>query len=358
MRYTIRPTFLAHKVNEDGFGTIRIALTIDRDITYHATTYRIHKKQWDQKKRIVVDHPNAAIINIDLRRQIAKIEKQIVESKLQDLPVTSKIISGEDIKQRSFYAFAKEVRNDQKELNRVKAFAGGSLLLSEIDVTFLRKFQKHEEARGMANNTINTSFKYIRRIINQARAEKLLKENPFDDFEMVKYKQSDRTYLTEKELQKLLSRADDLTSSMRTTAYYFLLGAFSGLRHSDWGRFNYDTMVEGGFLKIRAKKNKRHVVLPIGKSLKKVIEVVKDFPPPLTNQKCNVMLKAIGSVVGIRKELTTHVARHSFGCLCAANRIPKSVTAELMGITTATVEVYYHLTGENIKEQAAALLKI
>lgn len=110
---------------------------------------------------------------------------------------------------------------------------------------------------------------------------------------------------------------------MRNTAYYFLLGSYSGLRHSDWVRFNYETMVEDGFLKLRAKKNKKYVVMLIGKTLNKILHVVKELPPPMSNQKCNVMLKAIGTSVAIKKELTTHVARHSFGCMCAANKIPK-----------------------------------
>ena len=67
------------------------------------------------------------------------------------------------------------------------------------------------------------------------------------------------------------------------------------------------------------------------------------------------MLKAIADGAGIAKQLTTHAARHSFGYLCASNKIPKSVTAELMGVNTHTVEVYYHLAGENIIQQAQVL---
>lgn len=363
MSHTVRPAFLAHKVNEEGYGTIRIALTINRVVTYHATTHRIHSSQWDAKKRLVVNHENAGLMNIDLRREVAKVERQILENKLQDIPVTHKIVKDGNVKDRSFYAYAREVRKEEKELTRLKNFAGGGLLLSEIDTAFLRKYEAHERGRGQAQNTINQTFKYLRRITNQALAEGLIKASPFKGFLFPKYVQSERIYLIESELKKVSKLLDkDLPENLYTTLSFFLLGAYSGLRHSDWEQFDYDKRVEGEFLKLRPGKTKntsgKWVVLPIGPTLRKILRIVRKLPPPVSNQKCNVMLKAIGSLAGLRKELTTHVARHSFGYLCASNGLPKSVTAELLGVNAKTVEVYYHLSGENIKKQAAILKTI
>lgn len=353
--YTIRPTILKHKANASGITSIRICVTVNRKQTYVATEHRIHTDQWDEERAQVTGHENAALINISLRRKIAEMERTFINNNLEGVPVTKRLIHGFSGMDRSFVQFAREIRPVEKEITRVTNFAGLDLMLSEINVTFLRRYEHHERKRGMANNTMNTTFKYLRRIMTQAKAEKLIKENPFDEFEMVRYQQTDRVYLTMEELQLIIDKVDDFTGSMRTTVYYFLLGAFSGLRHSDWGRFNYATMVEHGYMKIRTKKNKKHVVLPIGKTLNKILKVAKTLPPPMSNQKCNVMLKAIAVSVGLKKELTTHVARHSFGYMCASNRIPKSVTAELMGVHISTVEVYYHLSGQNIIDQAAIL---
>ena len=54
---------------------------------------------------------------------------------------------------------------------------------------------------------------------------------------------------------------------MYNTLTWFLFGCYTGLRHSDWEQFDYKKRVEGEFLKLRAKKNGRWVVLPIGKTL-------------------------------------------------------------------------------------------
>lgn len=356
MKYTVRPVFLAHKTNEDGLGTIRIALTIDRVITYQVTTYRIHKTQWDPKKRTVINHPNAGLINIDLKREVAKVEDRVLNNKLQSIPVTHKLIKEESIKPRSFATYAAEVRNVQKEINRITTFHGNGLMLSEIDTAFLRKYEKHERERGMSQNTINQTFKYLRRIINQALAEGLIKDNPYKGFLMPKYVQTDRIYLIESEIKKMYALLKkDLPEDLYKTLCYFLLGCYSGLRHSDWCKFEADTMVEDGYLKLRAKKNKTFVVLPIGPTLKGIINRVRDLPPPYTNQKCNEKLKSLSFLAKVKKKISTHTGRHSFGYLCASNGLPKSVTAELLGVNFKTVEVYYHLSGENIIQQAAVL---
>ena len=357
-KFTIRPVVLKHKANAEGQVTIRIALTINRRQMYFATEYRIHKDQWDEKKRLVINHENETLINVSLRRQIADIEKRAITRTLEEVPLTKSVVKGTGIEEKSFSKFAAEVREDKKELNRIKAFAGDTLLLSEINVAFLRKYETHERRRGMSNNTMNTTFRYIGRIINQAEKEKLIRENPFREFNIVRYEQTDRTYLTEAEIKLILKKAESLTGHTRSTAYWLLLGCYTGLRHSDWCRFDYTKMVENEYVKLRAKKNKMHVVLPIGKTLSKILDVIKTLPKPLTNQKCNDKLKNVAELAGINKTLTTHVGRHSFGYLCASNRIPKSVTAELMGITVRTVEIYYHLSGQNIIEQAAILKKL
>lgn len=353
--YTIRPVFLAHKANSQGQANIRIAITVNRKVTYMTTEHKVHKNQWNESTRQVVGHENAALINVSLRRRIADLEKEIISRNLEGVPITRRVLKGDGGVDRPFASFAREIRADEKEIRRLTAYAGESIMMSEINVTFLRRYEQHERSRGMANNTINTTFKYLRRILTQAMAEKLIRENPFENYEMPKYRQTERVYLTREELDLVLKIVDDLDRSLKITAFNFLLGCFSGLRHSDWVRFDHDRMVEGDFLKLRAKKNKKDVVLPIGPTLRRILDAVRVLPPPVSNQKCNVMLKAIGGMAGIRKPLTTHVARHSFGYMCASNRIPKSVTAELMGVHTSTVEVYYHLSGQNIIEQSAIL---
>jgi site-specific recombinase XerD len=264
----------------------------------------------------------------------------------------------------NFYKFVKLVKGetiaDKKNCNRMVNCFGGGLDISEIDLTAIRKIVAHEKGRQMAHNTIHNFLKWFRRVMALAKKEGIIKSNPFDDYDMPKYKQSERFFLIKEErekwLKEWLSPKKINDPSLYRTMTYFLIGTYTGLRHSDWHKIN--SMVHGKFVRLRAKKNNEWVVVPVGKTLDKLIKTAKALPPPFSGDKSRDHLKIIAGLLESNVKVTTHVARHSFGAMCAELRLPKSVTAELMGITVQTVEVYYHLTGQNIIDQASALKNI
>ena len=343
---------MKHKVNSKGITSIKIAVTVNRKVTYMSTAHSVHLDQWDGSQ--VISHPNAKLINVSIKREMADIESRLIKNSLQDVALSKKVIKGDVTVSRKFKEYAHEVRYDPVRLKRILSFGGEQMMLTDVNVEWLRKFQAWCYKKGLAQNTINTTFKYLARIIKQAKKEKYIQENPFDDYDKPKYIQSDRIYLVQDEINRMVNLLDQpMNASLFNTLCHFLLGCFTGLRHSDWGR--YDGIIEDGLVKHTAKKNQRHVVVPVGKTLTRVLKLLHDQPAPFSNQKCNMYLKSLASMAGIQKEITTHSARHTFGCLCASLGLPESTTAKLMGINAQTVKVYYHLTGEDIKQQAEAL---
>ena len=358
--YTIRPVCWTHKVNKSGTAPVMIAVTIARKVRYFKTPYRIEPTQWENNQ--VVRHANAVLINRAIRSQIHELERDILLREAEGETVT-----GRNVKQTKLvnvFDFVLDVsknlppatrRRYTCEVGRLKAFAGDYLEWREITTQFLRNFEHHERKRGMAQNTLNTSFRWMKAILNKARKEGLLKELP--SYVTPKYLQPERVFLVEEQRQDWLKywREKKCDGSTYNTLTWFLFGCYTGLRHSDWEQFDYEQRVQGEFLKLRAKKNGRWVVLPIGKTLSEIINVVKDLPKPLSGDKTRAYLKVLAGRIGEPRTVTTHTCRHSFGAMCAQLRLPKSTAAELMGVTEKVVSVYYHLTGVDIIEQAAAL---
>lgn len=360
--FTIRPVLWKYKPTSTRIYTIKIAVTVDRKTTYILTNHRVHEDHWKVDK--VVDHANAKWINADIARLINEKQRDLIALRMQDLPLSKVAIhGGAKTGNRTFKSFAMEIRDHRTDLPRFLNFAGDGVRLRDIDPAMLRKFETFERARVDADggrcvndNTISCTMKYIGQIMRQAVKEKLIVENPFDAYHAPTYIDPPRIWLEEEEKELIFKWLEkEVDDTLRTTATYFLLGCFSGLRHSDWAQFNPDTMVNKAFLKIRATKNNQDVIMPVGPTLQRVIEMTRAVGRPQSLEKCNLHLKFIGPSVGIKKSLSTHVGRHSFGYLCASLGLPKSVTAELMGVTVKTVEVYYHLTGQNIIKQAAAM---
>lgn len=350
--HTIRPILWTHKPNLKGLFPLMIAVTIDRKIAYFKTPFRLKKNQWNGE---IINYTNSKIANASVRKQINDLENDILARQMGGEVVTVKSLKKP--KSSLVKNFAIEVKgkgvHNYKEINRLEIFSPG-VELKQITVTFLRKYEQAERVRGMSQNTVNTTFKWLRRIMGQAKKEKLIQYNPFDDYTVPRYEQTDRVYLTDEEKQKIFDKLDQYSGEAYKVLCYFLYGCYSGLRQQDWMKFSPD-LIEDGFLKLRATKNKRFVVLPIGPTLEGIISRLKKIDPCPALQTCNDYLRAIGSAIGIQKKLSTHVGRHSFGYMCAKNKIPRSSTAHFMGISERVVSVYYHLAGEDVLEHAAIL---
>jgi site-specific recombinase XerD len=353
--FTVKPVFWNYKTNASDIYPIKIVITLERKRTYLLTGFKVHTSQWDEEKKMVIKHDNAKVMNVTIRRLMADTEKRLVNQNLQGYKITKYSILEKKDKSLNYFEYAKDVRYHHTELERLKNFAGDGLMISDIDVQFLRRYEQNERARGIANNTINQSMKYFSRIMNQARKEKVIKENPFDEYNKPKYIQTERTYLVAAELDRLFNLiGTPMHKSCHVTLCYFLLGCYTGLRQSDWIKFDQSN-IEDGYIKITAQKNKTHVVLPIGVTLAKILNHIKDLPHAYSLQKSNDALKILQVLGKIDKTLTSHVGRHTFGYRCASLGIPESTTAALLGVSVKTVKVYYHLSGENIKIQAEAL---
>ncbi len=376
--HSVRLLLWKHAVYNGNQYPIYIAITFNRKITYISTPYKIEQKYWDGSTReIKSSYPNYKNCNIDLRKTISEIERIIVNKSIEGKPVSGQMIKDElkgKVSGKNFFEYAADLKvykdlsqvtgsrtNYNKEINRLKSFAGSQLALSSIDATFLRKYESAERSRGMGQNTLNTTFKWFRTVITHAYKEGVIKINPFHNFTIPKYVQTERTFLEMHERDKWVKfwKEKRVTGSLYASLTYFLMGVFSGLRYSDWA--NAMSMVSGDLLRLRpikTRKSGQWVVLPIGPTLVGIFEVVATLPAPISQRKTRDNLKVLAVMLETSKNITTHVARHSFATMCAENKIPKSVTAELMAVTVGTVSIYYHLTGESISEQAGVLRTI
>lgn len=81
-----------------------------------------------------------------------------------------------------------------------------------------------------------------------------------------------------------------------------------------------------------------------------LIEKYKDHPqcqkdglllPVLSNQKMNAYIAEIADLCGIKKHLTTHVARHTFGTLMLANGVSIENVAKMLGHSDTKMTRHY-----------------
>lgn len=78
--------------------------------------------------------------------------------------------------------------------------------------------------------------------------------------------------------------------------------------------------------------------------------------PVLSNQRINSYLTEIADCCGIKKSLTTHIARHSFACLALANGVSMEIIARMLGHSDIkTTKIYAKVVDKSIAEQMGGL---
>ncbi len=93
----------------------------------------------------------------------------------------------------------------------------------------------------------------------------------------------------------------------------------------------------------------------------KAVDIIKKYEnsspekflfPRISNQKANQYLKVAAMLAKITKNLTFHIARHSFGTNLAYATGDQFLIKELMGHSDIkTSMIYIHITQDQIKEK-------
>ena len=81
--------------------------------------------------------------------------------------------------------------------------------------------------------------------------------------------------------------------------------------------------------------------------------------PVIFNQKVKAYLKEIVSICGITKNITFHLARHTFATtVTLSNGVPIETVSKMLGHTKiATTQIYAKALEKKISEDMAALRK-
>ena len=171
----------------------------------------------------------------------------------------------------------------------------------------------------------NTAIKYVdnfKKIVRIAYANDWIQKDPFLRWK-ARPKHVEREFLTEEEIERILEKrfhAERLT----LVRDIFIFSCFTGLAYADVKKLSRDDINKGidGELWINTDrtKTKSRANIPILPTAQHILNKYAYHPavqegrvlPVLTNQKMNAYLKEIGDLCGINKNLTTHLARHTF----------------------------------------------
>ena len=228
------------------------------------------------------------------------------------------------------------------------------LPLAEVNGELVRAFAFYlKTEKGCQQNTVIRYMKCLKKITNLARANDWMAKDPFLGIRFHE-KEVVREFLTMDELQTIYRKEFPL-ERLTLVRDVFIFAAFTGLAFIDVQQLAPEHIVRdnNGNLWIRKprQKTKNMCNIPLLDIPQEILRKYADHPtcrkkgvllPVPCNQKVNSYLKEIADICMIRKNLTTHTARHSYATsVCLANGVSLENVAKMLGHSNIKMTQHY-----------------
>jgi len=227
------------------------------------------------------------------------------------------------------------------------------LPLYEVTPMFISNFEYYlKTSRSCCNNTATKYLKNFKKITRIAIANGWMKSDPFVNMKF-HLDDVDMDFLDERELNTLLNKRFDFERLQQVKDAY-LFCCFTGLAFVDVKSLSLSDIETKGdtiWIKKRRQKTKNWCHVPLLPPAVQLIEKYKSHPhcikkgvllPVPSNQKMNAYLKEIADLTGIKKNLSTHTARHTFATtVTLANHISIEVVSKMLGHSSINMTKKY-----------------
>ncbi len=239
------------------------------------------------------------------------------------------------------------------ELIRQK-YGKDDLPLAEVNGELVRAFEFYlKTEKECQQNTVIRYMKCLKKITNLALANEWIAKDPFIGIKFHE-KEVIREFLTMNELLTIYHKEFPL-ERITVVRDVFIFAAFTGLAFIDVQQLSPEHIVKdnNGNLWIRKprQKTKNMCNIPLLDIPLEILRKYADYPsckkkgvllPVPCNQKMNSYLKEIADLCLIKKNLTTHPARHSYATsVCLANGVSIENVAKMLGHSNIKMTQHY-----------------
>ncbi len=236
-----------------------------------------------------------------------------------------------------------------------KYYNCADLPISKINGSYVFNFENflkfesiHNGVIGIKNNTIVKYFNNLKTILNYGIKMDIVDKNPFNKYDG-KISVSDATFLTVEELQRIEQKTFTI-ERLDKVKDIFLFSCYTGYAPVDACKLTSENVITDAdktswIITTRQKTGTRSNV-PVLPPVLRIIEKYKSkentLIPSISNQKMNAYLKEIADLVGITKNLTWYVARHTFATtVTLGNGVRLENVSSMLGHTVIKQTQHY-----------------
>jgi len=379
------------KANTENLAPIYVRITVNGKRALYALQRYIHPLRWDSKAhRVRGNKEDARQINeyIDtIRNKIFVYQKELVDNNkpVTALALKNKLLGITDKQKRliEVFEYHNKLVHEKINIDYVEAtyarykttkdhllqfmkeyYAIDDILLSELTFSFITDFEHFLKTTRHCGH--NTTIKYIRnfqKIIRLAIMNEWIDKDPFMKYK-AKLNDVNRGFLSKDELSAIENKKLTI-ARLDQVRDIFVFCCYTGLSYIDISKLTPDHIsigIDGDkwiFTERTKTKNKSNIPL-LPKPLE-LIEKYNNHPeavingtllPVLSNQKLNAYLKEIADICNIKKNLTFHLARHTFATtVTLTHGVPIESVSSMMGHKNLrTTQIYAKVVELKVSE--------
>ena len=375
-------------VNKEGKSPIVLRITLDGDrVTIGTTGITITPSLWDIKKQRLKGKTTEALqVNKKLdniEREIQEISDKLeYEGKLSLEKVKAIYLNTEDDSNTIGALFDKYLSSikDQVAVRHLSTttlqkymlcqvrfmamlndkFHCKDMLLKDVTPAVIQDFSVYlMTVVRQCNNTAMKTMKTLKTVILYGIKLGVIHSNPYLGVKL-HLEPVDRGFLTEEELQSIIKKDFEI-DRLGFVRDLFVFSCFTGLSYIDVKKLKADNIVTLNgieWIKMAREKTSTPVRVVLFDGAKCIIKKYENDPkrkdklfPSMSNQKMNQYLKEIATSCGIKKNITFHMARHTFATLTLSKGVPIESVSRMLGHTNIkTTQIYAKITNKKIEE--------
>ncbi len=247
-----------------------------------------------------------------------------------------------------------------------KQYKRNDLKLTELTYLIIREFDLYlRTVVGQNSNTATKTMKTFKTITLLGQKMGVLLHDPFMNHRF-HLEPVNRGFLTDEEIL-LIANKEIGIPRLELVRDIFIFSCFTGLAYIDVSNLTPDHIITLGDKQwIMTQRQKTSVetnilLLDIPKAI--IDKYNPAYPkrenklfPILSNQKMNAYLKEIADLCGIKKNLTFHLARHTFATMSLSKGVPMESVSKMLGHTNIkTTQIYARITNKKIEHDMEEL---
>lgn len=390
MKSTFRILFLARwELEKNGKVPLCARITIDGEKVKFSLKSEVSSAIWDPKSGRGKGQTKEAL---QLNRYLDSIKGQMIMhyhslSEANEVVTASMVrdaFLGTNIKSNTLLAVFEEFNDRQEKLigidlaqstfnkydltyRRLKEFLKvkmrkNDILLCQVDRNFVMDFEAYLKIEySLDTNSSEKLMRIFKRITTMCFKNGQMPKDPFCDHKLKKVKK-DRGYLTKSELESIIDYKPD-NKRLEKVQDIFLFCCFTGYDYSTTAALTDKNIVtdDDGSIWIETHRIKTGTLskvklLDIPLSILKKYELKRDgdfLLPVMSNAKYNLYLKEIASICGIEKNVTSHLARHTFATTVTyANGVSIESISKMLGHTKiSTTQIYARIVDKTVSNE-------